>query len=99
MIALTIFIVLALLVLTNRIGGGTYVAVVLYAFDVFCCTLVMRENCLSLSGQTAIYWREGHPPLFWKWLHEGLNTLQHNHCELALEHDRARALDVIKRTQ
>ncbi len=99
MIALTVFVVLAVLVITNRIGGGTYVAKVLYAFDVFCCALVTRDTGLSLSGQCEVYYLKGHAPLFWRYLRTGLGLMQKDHCPLALAHDRARAQDVINRTK
>jgi hypothetical protein len=96
MIVLGVFIVLAVLVITNRIAGRTYVTKVLLAFDYFVCVLWTRNIGLSISGQAGLYWRRGRPPVFWYALHEGLNVIQKDHCELALVHDRERADAVVK---
>ncbi|MDB6104026.1 MAG: hypothetical protein JWO52_4025 [Gammaproteobacteria bacterium] len=96
MIALLVFAVLAILVITNRIAGKTYVAKALYAFDVFCCALITRENALSISAQCGLYWRHGNPPVFWSLLHRLLNAVQKDHCELAVKNDLARAQAAIR---
>lgn len=90
MIALTVFVVLCVLVITNRIAGRTYVGKVLLAFDYFVCVLWTRDFGITISSRCALYWKTGHPPLFWKWLHIGLNAMQAGHCEDALIHDRDR---------
>jgi lysyl-tRNA synthetase class I len=86
MIALVILVVLVVLTITNRIAGKTYVAKVLYAFDLFACALITRENGLSISAQCGLYWRHD-PPLFWDGLHVVLNAIQKDHCELAVAHE------------
>lgn len=96
MIWLLIFVVLSALVITNRIAGQTYVAKVLYAFDLFACALITRENGLSISAQCGLYWRRGNPPLFWHLLHLVLNAIQKDHCELAIRNDLARAQAAVK---
>lgn len=90
MIALTVFAVLAVLTITNRIGGGTYVGKVLLAFDYFVSVLWDRDFDISISSQCALYWKKGNPPAFWYLLHRGLNAIQKDHCELALAGDLAR---------
>jgi hypothetical protein len=91
MIYLLIFVILSVLVITNRITGKTYVAKVLYAFDLFACALITRESGLSISAQCGLYWRRSTrlspPPLFWHLLHMMLNALQPGHCELAILHE------------
>lgn len=95
MIAIAVFAILCVLVITNRIAGGTYVAKALYAFDVFCCALITRDFDISISARCGLYWRHD-PPLFWYVLHEFLNALQKDHCELAVQHDLARAQAAIR---
>ncbi len=96
MIWLLIFTILAVLVITNRIAGKTYVARVLYAFDVFCCALMTQENGVSISAECGLYWRRGNPPVFWSLLHRMLKMLQKDHCELAIASDLERAQAAVK---
>lgn len=96
MIALTVFVVLCVLVITNRIGGGTYVGKVLLASDLFVSVLWDRDFDITISSQCALYWRSGNPPAFWYALHVALNTAQKNHCEDALIGDLTRAQAAIK---
>lgn len=95
MIALAVFAVLAILVLTNRIAGKTYVGKALLAFDYFVSVLWSRNFDITISSQCGLYWRKG-PPLFWRLLHHALNALQPGHCEAAMAGDRARALAALK---
>jgi hypothetical protein len=94
-IALAIFSVLVILVITNRIAGKTYVGKALLAFDYFVSVLWSRDFDITISSQCGLYWRKG-PPLFWRWLHYLLNGLQTGHCEAAMAGDRARALAALK---
>jgi hypothetical protein len=94
-IAALIFWGLAILVITNRIGGGTYVAKALLALDFFVCVLWTRDFDLTISSRCGLYWRHD-PPLFWFMLHEILNGLQKDHCESAIASDLARAQAAIK---
>lgn len=90
-----IFAALAVLVLTNRIAGKTLVGKVLLAFDLFVNVLWDRDFDISISSTCGLYWRHD-PPLFWYLLHEMLNGLQKDHCELAMVGDLARAQAAIK---
>lgn len=96
MIALAIFVVLIILVITNRIAGKTFVGKVLLAFDLFVNVLWDRDFDISISSTCALYRRKGNPPAFWHALHVCLNTLQAGHCEQALLGDLARAQAAIK---
>lgn len=93
---LTVLMVLIVLTILNRIGGGTYVGKVLLAFDYFVSVLWDRDFDLTISSQCGRYWKKGHPPLFWRFLHIGLNTLQKDHCEGAIIADIARAKAALK---
>lgn len=95
-IVVAVLVLLIVLTITNRITGKTYVAKVLLAFDYFACVLWTRDFDLSISGRCGLYWRQGAPPLFWYLLHQLLNAIQKDHCELALQGDLARAHAVIK---
>lgn len=96
MIALIVFVVLALLVLTNRIAGGAYVGKILLAFDYFVSVLWSRDFDVTISSQCGLYFKRGNPPLFWALLHRMLNCLQQDHCELAMESDLKRAQGAIR---
>lgn len=96
LIAGIVFVVLAILVITNRIAGTTYVSKVLLAFDYFVSVLWNRDFDITISSQCGLYWRKGNPPAFWHALHVCLNTLQAGHCEQALLGDLARAQAAIK---
>lgn len=94
-VASAVFLVLVVLVITNRIAGKTYVAKLLLALDLFACALLTRDFDLTLSATCGLRWR--HDPSFgWHALHELLNALQKDHCELALIGDLARAQAVVK---
>ena|ERR1700759_2204876 len=93
--AIGIFLVLAVLVILNKITGKTYIAKALLAFDYFVCVLWSRDFDLTISSRCGLYWRKD-PPLFWYVLHEALNTLQTDHCELAIASDYQRALGATK---
>lgn len=95
-LALLIFLTLAALVITNRIGGGTYVGKVLLALDYFVSVLWSRDFGITISSQCGLYWRGGNPPLFWFLLHRLLNALQPGHCERAIQSDLARAQLAVK---
>jgi hypothetical protein len=95
MIAATILVVLAILVLTNRIAGKTYVGKTLLAFDYFVSVLWSRDFDITISSRCGLYWRKG-PPAFWHLLHVVLNALQKDHCEQAMAHDIARAQTAIR---
>lgn len=95
-IGLLILVVLTVLVITNRIAGGTYVGKVLLALDYFVSVLWSRDFGITISSQCALYWRRGTPPLFWYLLHRLLNAMQKNHCELAVVSDLARAQVAVK---
>lgn len=94
--ALAICFVLAVLVLTNRIAGGTYVGKAMLAFDYFVSVLWSRDFDITISAQCALYWMKGNSPLFWALLHRVLNGLQQDHCELARESDLKRAQAAIR---
>jgi hypothetical protein len=94
--ALLIFVVLVVLVILNRIGQKTYVAKVLLALDYLVSCLWDRNFDLTISSQCGLYWRTGHAPWFWWTLHELLDALQKNHCELAIIGDLTRAQATIK---
>jgi hypothetical protein len=94
-IAAVIFVVLAVLVITNRIAGQTFVGKVLLAFDLFVNVLWDRDFDISISSTCGLYWRHD-PPLFWYMLHQSLNGLQKGHCESAIVGDLARAQAAIK---
>jgi len=98
-IALAIFVilmVLAILVIINRLAGKTYVGKTLLAFDYFVSVLWSRDFDITISSQCGLYWRKGNPPAFWALLHRMLNGLQKGHCEAALAGDLARAQNAIK---
>lgn len=94
-IASVVFLVLVVLVITNRIAGKTYVAKALLALDIFVCALMVRDFDLTISATCGLRWR-GNPSFGWHALHELLNALQKGHCELAIVGDLARAQTVIK---
>ena len=96
MIALGLFILLVVLVITNRIAGKTYVGKILLALDYFVSVLWSRDFDITISSQCAVYWMKGNPPLFWALLHRMLNRLQQDHCELARESDLKRAQAAIR---
>lgn len=96
MIALVVFVILIVLVITNRIAGKTYVAKALLAFDYFVSVLWSRDFDLTISSRCGLYWKSGHEPLFWYLLYRALNALQPCHCELAMAGDLARAQAAIK---
>jgi hypothetical protein len=93
---LLIFVTLIVLVITNRVGGHTFVGKTLLAFDYFISVLWSRDFNITISSQCGLYWRRGNPPVFWSLLHRLLNTLQPGHCELAMAGDLARAQAAIK---
>lgn len=95
MVLSALFLVLVFLVITNRIAGQTYVAKALLALDLFACALLTREFDLTISATCGLKWR-GNPSFGWHALHELLNALQKDHCELALIGDLARAQTVVK---
>lgn len=95
MITLAVFGALVVLVITNRIARKTYVGKALLAFDYFVSVLWSRDFDITISSQCGIYWRKG-PPMFWYALHVLLNTLQRDHCELAMISDRNRAQAAIR---
>ena len=96
MIALIVFVVLVVLVITNRIADRTYVGKALLALDYFASVLISRDFNITISSQCGLYWRRYPPPLFWRWLHILLNLLQKDHCELSILGDLARAQAAIK---
>lgn len=99
MIALAVFVILAILVITNRIAGKTIVGKLLLGFDLFVNVLWDRDFGITISSTCGLYWRRGNPPAFWYALHKVLNTLQPGHCESAVLSDLARARAAIKLLQ
>ena len=95
-VAGVLFVVLVILVITNRIAGKTYVGKALLAFDYFVSVLWSRDFDLTISTQCGLYWKRGNPPMFWRILHRGLNALQPGHCEEAMAGDLKRAQTAIQ---
>lgn len=103
-VAPALLAVLIALVILNRISDKTYVHKVLVYLDVFVCALITRDPAITLSSYAGLScrWRASMPnspgrepiptaPLGWRILYRVLNTLQRNHCELAIRADLARA--------
>lgn len=67
--------------------------------DLFIGGLVFREADITISSMTGMELRKPAPRRWARTLGWVLNHIQKNHCELAIEHDRARAqatLDFLK---
>lgn len=94
-IILCIFIALALLCITNRIGGTTYVHKVMLYLDILACSLVTRNPDMTLSARCGLYCRRD-PPAFWYLLGKLLEALQRGHLEMAITADRVRAQEALK---
>jgi hypothetical protein len=94
--ALLIFCTLAVLVITNRIGGNTYVGKALLYLDIFVSSLVARDPGITISSYCALTLRNPNGNRFLRALGRMLNTLQPGHCESALIQDLARAQLTIK---
>lgn len=92
--ALVVFVILVVLVITNRLASKIYVAKALLFLDIFACALVTRNPDMTLSARCALYCRHD-PPLFWYLLGKSLEALQRGHLELAIQGDIARAQEAI----
>lgn len=65
-------------------------AKVLLFLDDFICAIVWRNTGISISSMTSLAFHKPIPPRWAVWLHAILNTIQKDHCELAVENDAAR---------
>lgn len=96
MIALAIFVVLIVLVITNRLSGKTYIAKALLYLDIFVGSLFARDPNITISAYCGLALRNPGGSRFLRGLGRILNTLQPGHCEAAMAGDRARALAALK---
>jgi len=94
-IVLCVLVVLAVLCITNRIGGTTYVHKCLLYVDILACSLVTRDPDVTLSARCGLYCRHD-PPFFWFILGKLLEALQKGHLEMAIAADLARARAAVK---
>ena len=72
-----------------------YVIKILLYLDILFQSLIWRDPGITISARCGIAMRHGNP---WGWVILGriLNKIQSNHCELAIQNDRVRALQVLK---
>ena len=92
---LCLFVALAVLCITNRIGGTNYVHKVMLYTDIFVCALVTRNPDMTLSARCGLYCRHD-PPAFWYLLGKVLEALQKGHLEMSIAADLARAQAAVK---
>ena len=64
---------------------------VLLYIDMFIAALIWRDSGVTISSFTGLALRRQSPPLWARVLGGILNTLETNHCESAIAHDRERA--------
>lgn len=94
-ILLCVFIALAVLCITNRIGGTTYIHSVMLYIDIFACALLTRNPDMTLSARCGLYCRHD-PPAFWYLLGKTLEALQKGHLEMSIKADLDRAQAAVK---
>ena len=61
------------------------------AIDVLCCTWIWRQVDITISSMAGLELRKPAPARWARVLGWVLNHLQKNHCEIAIDNDRARA--------
>jgi hypothetical protein len=79
--------------------GKNYLYKVLLFLDIFVCALVFRDPDVTISAETGLAMQRAKPPLWAKLLNGFLNSIQTNHCQLAINDDVARAQTAIKYLQ
>lgn len=91
---LLILSILIVLVITNRIKGGTYVSKALLYLDIFVASLFARDPGVTLSAYCGLALRHPKPGVM-EALKRGLghllNILQPDHCNQAISGDIGRA--------
>ena len=71
--------------------SNAYAMVLARAVDIFACTLLWRDYDVTISSMCGLQLRTASPALWARLLGGTLNTLQTNHCELAIAADLQRA--------
>ncbi len=75
--------------------NNTYTMVLARAVDIFACTLIWRDYDVTISSMCGLELRRVKPALWARLLGGLLNTLQTNHCELAILADLQRAKNTL----
>ena len=70
--------------------NNAYFFVILRSADLFTAALIWRDYDITISSLCGLELRKPNPPRWARWLGRFLNTLQANHCELAIAADKLR---------
>jgi hypothetical protein len=68
-----------------------YLVLLARAIDILACTWIWRDYDITISSMAGLELRKANPRIWARLLGGLLNTLQANHCELAIASDRLRA--------
>lgn len=70
--------------------SNAYFLVIFRGIDILACTWIWRDYDITISSMTGLELRKPAPAWWARWLGRFLNTLQANHCELAIAADKLR---------
>jgi hypothetical protein len=64
--------------------------------DIFWCSVIWGDADVTISSVTGLRMRQPNPPWWARTLYAGLNRIQPNHCNLAIEGDTIRAIKALQ---